>query len=310
MHVPDGFINAPVSAVAGLISISSIWTATKAANRFLADKLIAIAGMMSALIFVLQMINFPIAAGTSGHLLGGTLAVIVLGPSLGILCVSIVVILQALLFADGGLSALGINILNIAIITGLIGWLVISNWKKIFGDNSSSIIIGSFIAGMISVIMSSIAFVIEYFFGGTVSVDIGSVFFAMVSSHFFIGIGEGIITALIVSLLLRVRPDMLYISREKEPRSSFFSILGLLVLIIFSAVLITPLASSSPDGLEDVASRFDFESQNNILILLDGYLIPGVNNNFVSVILSGVLGIIVVGLIMNIYLNVNRKKSK
>ncbi|MBB37379.1 MAG: cobalt ABC transporter permease [Actinobacteria bacterium] len=309
MHVPDGFINAPVSAVAGLISISSIWTATKAANRFLADKLIAIAGMMSALIFVLQMINFPIAAGTSGHLLGGTLAVIVLGPSLGILCVSIVVILQALLFADGGLSALGINILNIAIITGLIGWLVISNWKKIFGDNSSSIIIGSFIAGMISVIMSSIAFVIEYFFGGTVSVDIGSVFFAMVSSHFFIGIGEGIITALIVSLLLRVRPDMLYISREKEPRSSFFSILGLLVLIIFSAVLITPLASSSPDGLEDVASRFDFESQNNILILLDGYLIPGVNNNFVSVILSGILGIIVVGLIMNIYLNVNRKKS-
>jgi len=310
MHVPDGFINAPVSAVAGLISISSIWTATKAANRFLADKLIAIAGMMSALIFVLQMINFPIAAGTSGHLLGGTLAVIVLGPSLGILCVSIVVILQALLFADGGLSALGINILNIAIITGLIGWLVISNWKKIFGDNSSSIIIGSFIAGMISVIMSSIAFVIEYFFGGTVSVDIGSVFFAMVSSHFFIGIGEGIITALIVSLLLRVRPDMLYISREKEPRSSFFSILGLLVLIIFSAVLITPLASSSPDGLEDVASRFDFESQNNILILLDGYLIPGVNNNFVSVILSGILGIIVVGLIINIYLNVNRKKSK
>ena len=132
----------------------------------------------------------------------------------------------------------------------------------------------------------------------------------MVSSHFFIGIGEGIITALIVSLLLRVRPDMLYISREKEPRSSFFSILGLLVLIIFSAVLITPLASSSPDGLEDVASRFDFESQNNILILLDGYLIPGVNNNFVSVILSGILGIIVVGLIMNIYLNVNRKKSK
>ena len=310
MHVPDGFINAPVSAVAGLISISSIWTATKAANRFLADKLIAIAGMMSALIFVLQMINFPIAAGTSGHLLGGTLAVIVLGPSLGILCVSIVVILQALLFADGGLSALGINILNIAIITGLIGWLVISNWKKIFGDNSSSIIIGSFIAGMISVIMSSIAFVIEYFFGGTVSVDIGSVFFAMVSSHFFIGIGEGIITALIVSLLLRVRPDMLYISREKEPRSSFFSILGLLVLIIFSAVLITPLASSSPDGLEDVASRFDFESQNNILILLDGYLIPGVNNNFVSVILSGILGIIVVGLIINIYLNVNRKKPK
>ena len=310
MHVPDGFINAPVSAVAGLISISSIWTATKAANKFLADKLIAIAGMMSALIFVLQMINFPIAAGTSGHLLGGTLAVIVLGPSLGILCVSIVVILQALLFADGGLSALGINILNIAIVTGLIGWLVISNWKKFFGDNSSSIVIGSFVAGMMSVIMSSIAFVVEYFFGGTISVEISRVFSAMVSSHFLIGIGEGIITALIVSLLYKVRPDMLYISREKELSSRAFSIVGLLVLIIFSSVLITPLASSSPDGLENVASRFEFESQNNALIILEDYSIPGVSNNFISVILSGLLGVIAVALIMNIYLNVNRKKRE
>ncbi len=310
MHVPDGFINAPVSAVAGLISISSIWTATKAANKFLADKLIAIAGMMSALIFVLQMINFPIAAGTSGHLLGGTLAVIVLGPSLGILCVSIVVILQALLFADGGLSALGINILNIAIVTGLIGWLVISNWKKFFGDNSSSIVIGSFVAGMVSVIMSSIAFVVEYFFGGIISVEISKVFSAMVSIHFLIGIGEGIITALIVSLIYKVRPDMLYISREKELSSRAFSIVGLLVLIIFSSVLITPLASSSPDGLENVASRFEFESQNNALIILEDYSIPGVSNNFISVILSGLLGVIAVALIMNIYLNVNRKKQE
>ena len=115
MHVPDGFINAQVSAATGLISFATLWAYIKSAKNLVADKLIALTGMMSALIFVLQMINFPIAAGTSGHLLGGALAVIVLGPSLGVICISIVVIIQSLLFADGGLSALGVNVLNMAI---------------------------------------------------------------------------------------------------------------------------------------------------------------------------------------------------
>ena len=120
MHVPDGFINAPVSAATGLISLGTIWAYIRNAKNLVADRLIALTGMMSALIFVLQMINFPIAAGTSGHLLGGALAVIVLGPSLGIICISIVVVIQSLLFADGGLSALGVNLLNMAVVTSLI----------------------------------------------------------------------------------------------------------------------------------------------------------------------------------------------
>ena len=131
----------------------------RSAKSLVADKLIALTGMMSALIFVLQMINFPIAAGTSGHLLGGALAVIVLGPNLGIMYVSIVVVIQSLLFADGGLSALGINVLNMAIITSLVGWLTISSWKKLFGEANISIISGSIVAGILSVVFSSIAFV-------------------------------------------------------------------------------------------------------------------------------------------------------
>ena len=102
MHVPDGFINAQVSAATGIISLGTLWAYIRNAKNLVADKLIALTGMMSALIFVLQMINFPIAAGTSGHLLGGALAVIVLGPSLGVICISIVVVIQSLLFADGG----------------------------------------------------------------------------------------------------------------------------------------------------------------------------------------------------------------
>ena len=211
MHVPDGFINAPVSIGTGVISFATLWAYVRSAKSLVADKLIALTGMMSALIFVLQMINFPIAAGTSGHLLGGALAVIVLGPNLGIICISIVVVIQSLLFADGGLSALGINVLNMAIITSLVGWLTISSWKKLFGEANISIISGSIVAGILSVVFSSIAFVFEYALGGTVSVPLGSVLIAMVSSHLLIGLGEGVITALIVSLLLRVRSDLIYI---------------------------------------------------------------------------------------------------
>ena len=126
---------------------------------------------------------------------------------------------QSLLFADGGLSALGVNLLNMAVVTSLIGWLVISTWKKLFNESYSSIISGSFIAGLLSVVFSSIAFVLEYAIGGTVAVPLGSVLIAMGSSHVLIGIGEGIITGLIVSLLLRVRSDLVYVNQNKEIRN-------------------------------------------------------------------------------------------
>ena len=309
MHVPDGFINAPVSAAAGLISVGSLWVSTKASNKFLGDKFIAIAGMMSALIFVLQMINFPIGAGTSGHLLGGTLAVIILGPSLGIVCVSIVVIIQALIFADGGLSALGINIINISIVTGLIGWFIINTWIKIFGEKTFSLILGSFIAGMFSVIMSSVAFVIEYAIGGTVSVPIGSVFIAMVTSHFLIGIGEGLITAFILNLFLKVRSDLVFVSINKESQNKTIHLIGILVFLSLGLVLLVPFASTSPDGLESIAQDFNFDNSENITILLEGYSIPLISNNFISIILSTILGVSILVILINLYLNLTRKKS-
>jgi cobalt/nickel transport system permease protein len=165
MHVPDGFINAPVSAATGLLSLGTIWAYIRNAKNLVADRLIALTGMMSALIFVLQMINFPIAAGTSGHLLGGALAVIVLGPSLGIICISIVVVIQSLLFADGGLSALGVNVLNMAIVTSATSWFIVKYWIKFIGKNKTSIVSVSVLAGILSVVFSSIAFTIQYAIG-------------------------------------------------------------------------------------------------------------------------------------------------
>ena len=302
MHVPDGFINAPVSIGTGVISFATLWAYIRSAKSLVADKLIALTGMMSALIFVLQMINFPIAAGTSGHLLGGALAVIVLGPNLGIICISIVVVIQSLLFADGGLSALGVNVLNMAIITSLVGWLTISSWKKLFGEANISIISGSIVAGILSVVFSSIAFVFEYALGGTVSVPLGSVLIAMVSSHLLIGLGEGVITALIVSLLLRVRSDLIYIKANKDRNNNKSSFYGLFIFLLLCLTLITPYASSSPDGLESVAGDFGFSEDSGIVLLLEDYGISGVNNDFLSTALSAVLGVVVVIGVSNIVL--------
>ena len=307
MHVPDGFINAPVSAATGLISLGTIWAYIRSAKNLVADRLIALTGMMSALIFVLQMINFPIAAGTSGHLLGGALAVIVLGPSLGIICIAIVVVIQSLLFADGGLSALGVNLLNMAVVTSVIGWIAISTWKRVFNESYSSIISGSFVAGLLSVVFSSIAFVLEYAIGGTVAVPLGNVLIAMISSHLLIGIGEGVITALIVSLLLRVRSDLVYVNQNKNQNDKATSFYGLFIILILSLTLLTPYASSSPDGLESVAETYDFNEESGIILFLNDYGIKNINNNFLSTVLSAVLGVVVIVAIFNIYLKVKNK---
>jgi cobalt/nickel transport system permease protein len=294
MHVPDGFINAQVSAATGIISLGTLWAYIRNAKNLVADKLIALTGMMSALIFVLQMINFPIAAGTSGHLLGGALAVIVLGPSLGVICISIVVVIQSLLFADGGLSALGVNVLNMAIITSLTGWFTITLWKKLFGESQFTLISGSVIAGLLSVVFSSIAFVLEYAIGGTVSVPLGNVLIAMISTHLLIGLGEGIITALIVSLLLRVRSDLVYVNSKKNKSNTLSTSYGVLIALILSLTLVTPYASSSPDGLESVASDFGFEETDGVVLLLEDYGISSINNNFVSTTLSALLGVLAI----------------
>ena len=305
MHVPDGFINVQVSAATGLLSFGTLWAYIRSAKTLIADKFIALTGMMSALIFVLQMINFPIAAGTSGHLLGGALAVIVLGPRLGLICLSVVVIIQSLLFADGGLSALGVNVLNMAIVTCSTGWVIVKYWLKFIGKNKTSIIGVSVVSGIITVVFSSIAFTLEYAIGGTISIPVSSVLVAMISTHFLIGIGEGVITALIVGLLVRVRPDLVYAYDRNDTTN--VSLYGLFVVLILLLTLITPFASSSPDGLESVAENFGFQESDGVVLLLDDYGINAINNNFISTVLSGLLGVIVI--VAMFTLVTNRRKS-
>ena len=307
MHVPDGFMNVTMSAATGVISFGTLWAYIRSAKDLIADKFIALTGMMSALIFVLQMINFPIAAGTSGHLLGGALAVIVLGPRLGLICLSVVVIIQSLLFADGGLSALGVNVLNMAIVTSATSWFIVKYWIKFIGKNKTSIVSVSVLAGILSVVFSSIAFTIQYAIGGTISIPVGTVLLAMVTTHFIIGLGEGIITALIVTLLIRVRPDLIYAYERSDENTTKVSFYGLFIILILLLSLVTPFASSSPDGLESVAEEFGFTQTDGIVLLLDDYGISAVNNDFISTVLSALLGVTVLAIMFNLI--ISRRKS-
>ena len=307
MHVPDGFMNVTMSAATGVISFGTLWAYIRSAKDLIADKFIALTGMMSALIFVLQMINFPIAAGTSGHLLGGALAVIVLGPRLGLICLSVVVIIQSLLFADGGLSALGVNVLNMAIVTSATSWFIVKYWLKFIGKNKTSIVSVSVLAGILSVVFSSIAFTIQYAIGGTISIPVGTVLLAMVTTHFIIGFGEGIITALIITLLIRVRPDLIYAYERSDENTTKVSFYGLFIILILLLSLVTPFASSSPDGLESVAEEFGFTQTDGIVLLLDDYGISAVNNDFISTVLSALLGVTVLAIMFNLI--ISRRKS-
>jgi cobalamin biosynthesis protein CbiM len=218
MHVPDGFINAPVSAAAGAVAVVGIGVALRRSSRELDDRTAPMAGLVAVFIFAVQMLNFPVAAGTSGHLLGGALAAILVGPWTGALAVSVVVIVQALMFADGGLSALGLNLINMAFVTVAVAWPVFRILARSLPRRRPAWLAATFAAAFLSVPASALAFTLEYALGGTGTFSDGSVLLAMVGTHILIGIGEGIITALTVGAVLAVRPDLVLGVRDLLPK--------------------------------------------------------------------------------------------
>jgi cobalt/nickel transport system permease protein len=210
VHIPDGFINAPTSLAAGAVAAGGVGVSLRRAAETLQEKQAPLAGLVAAYIFAVQMLNFPVAAGTSGHLLGGVLAAVLVGPWAGALCVSVVLLVQGLLFADGGLSALGLNIVNMALVTAWGGYAVFLLLRRALPATKTSVTVSAGVAAGISVVLASLAFVVEYAIGGNGGASVGTVFAAMVGVHTLIGIGEGIITALTVGVVLGVRPDLVY----------------------------------------------------------------------------------------------------
>jgi cobalt/nickel transport system permease protein len=210
MHIPDGFIDLPTSAAFAAASALAVAGAVKGARKQLSEQSAPLAGLTAVFIFAVQMLNFPVAAGTSGHLIGAALAMVLVGPYAATLALVVVLIIQAFLFADGGLTALGLNIFNMGVISVWVSFAVFMLLKKIFPKTKSWLVIATFVSALISVPAAAIGFVIQYAIGANATFSVGTVLNAMVGTHILIGIGEAIITALTVSAVLASRSDLVF----------------------------------------------------------------------------------------------------
>ncbi|PMB07476.1 cobalt transporter [Fischerella thermalis CCMEE 5273] len=252
MHIPDGFISPPVAAATGVASVAALGIALTRSRDAFGIKHAPILGLTTAFIFAAQMINFPVAGGTSGHLLGGTLAAIILGnPGAGTICIATVLIIQAVLFADGGITALGANIFNMAVVGVWVGWSLTQTLQRLFGGYRSRLPLAAGIAAAVSVVVAAITCAIELAISGTA--PLGLVLPAMTGVHILIGIGEGLITGGVLAYLATVRPDLL----PGEQRQLQGWVVPVVIVLLISGLL-SLVASAWPDGLERVAENLGF----------------------------------------------------
>ncbi|MFF8913891.1 energy-coupling factor ABC transporter permease [Streptomyces sp. NPDC015032] len=326
MHVPDGFIDAPVSAAAGVVAAGAVAVSLRGARRELDERTAPLAGLVAAFIFAVQMLNFPVAAGTSGHLLGGALAAILVGPYTGVLCVTVVLLMQGILFADGGLTALGVNVLDMGITTTVVAYALFRGLLRVLPRTRRSVTAASFVAALVSVPAAAGAFTLIYWIGGTTDIPIGKVFTAMVGVHVLIGIGEAVITALTVGAVLAVRPDLVHGARgltnplklrvdgelvdapAQQPVAPVAArshrgiwATGLVTALVLAG-FVSFYASANPDGLEKVAADQGIDKKTEEHAAKDSpladYGVKDVSDARISGGLAGVIGVgatIVVG---------------
>ncbi len=214
MHVPDGFLDAPTSLATGAVAVAGVALALRGARRELDDRTAPMAGLVAAFVFAAQLLNFPVGAGTSGHLLGGALAAVLVGPWTGVLCVSVVLVVQSLLLADGGVTALGTNLTLMAIVGPLVGWVVFRLALAVLPRRVGSVVPAAASAALVSVLAAALAFTGLYAVGGTAPVALGTLAAGMLGWHALIGLGEAAITGLVVGTVVRARPDLVFGARR------------------------------------------------------------------------------------------------
>ena len=210
MHIPDGFIDIPTSSAFAAIAATGVALSIKGAKASLNEKTAPLAGLTATFIFAVQMLNFPVAAGTSGHLLGGALAAVLVGPYAATLSLTVVLLMQGLLFADGGLSAIGLNVFNMALIGVWAGYGAFLLLQKVLPKTKFATSLSAGLAGLLSVPAAAAGFVLQYALGANATFSISAVFSAMIGTHILIGIGEALITFFAVSAVLASRSDLVY----------------------------------------------------------------------------------------------------
>lgn len=289
LHIPDGFLSLRIALFCWAATVFLLWLAIRRSGDQFSERQVPLMGVMAAFIFAAQMINFPVAGGTSGHLLGGVLAAITLGPWGGMLVMASVVAVQGLLFQDGGLVAMGANILNMGLLTALLGYGL---YRGVAGQGRQVRLTVAGIAAWLSVLAGALATALELWLSGTARLDV--VVPAMLGVHALIGIGEALITVAALAFIARTRPDLLEAEGGTARGGRAWVPAGLLVAL--AAVLLSPLASVDPDGLERVAMTLGFFHQETSAPygLLPDYTIPFLGQTPLSTIAAGVIGTLVV----------------
>jgi cobalt/nickel transport system permease protein len=287
MHIPDGFVSPVVAAATGVASAAAITVALGRSREAFGARRAPILGLTTAFIFAAQMINFPVAGGTSGHLLGGTLAAIVLGsPWAATLAMTTVFVIQAVLFADGGITALGANIFNMGLVGIWVGWLLYRPLQRLLGGSRGRLPLAAGIAAAISVVAASIACAIELAISGTIPFNIALP--AMAGVHVLIGIGEGLITGSVLTYLVKVRPDLL---PGEQPQLQKWLIPVVSICLI--AGVLSLFASTWPDGLDSVAEKYGFKDKESPVIEiptpLANYGVKGIDGK-IGTSIAGLVG--------------------
>jgi len=292
VHIPDGFLDAKTAVAAGILSAAAVAMSLRQTRLTLPRKKVPLMGLSAAFIFSAQMLNFPVAGGTSGHLVGGVLASVLLGPSAAVLVLTSVLIVQCFLFADGGLTALGANIFNMGVISSVGGYYLYRACWRLMPSPRGQITSIAF-ASWVATVFAAVVCAGEIALSGRVAWSVA--FSAMTFVHMFIGIGEAILTCMVIVAISQARPDLL----QSEP--SIASARGYPELLVYGtliaaglALFISPLASKWPDGLDHVAMQLGFAARELKTPLVHApiadYRMPGIKGASLATSLAGVVG--------------------
>jgi len=292
MHIPDGFLSVAVSITFWVLSVIVVGYALKRVNQDLGERQVPMMGVLAACIFAGQMLNFSVTGGTSGHLLGAAIATILLGPWAAVLVLTCVVGVQALIFQDGGLLALGANIFNMGIVGVAVSYFVYRTIQKLAGGRSWSVLVGGFAAGWTSIFIAALACALQLALSGTSPANVAVP--AMGGIHALIGIGEGLITVGALAFLYATRRDLFQARQARPVGGRAVWIAGLAIALALAVA--SPLASSHPDGLEWVAEQKGFldVARKPLFEIIPDYVFPGVSNGTLATILAGILGALIV----------------
>ncbi|MFZ2955563.1 MAG: energy-coupling factor ABC transporter permease [Candidatus Ozemobacteraceae bacterium] len=295
MHIPDGFLNAPTAITCGLLSVAGVGVALDSASRCLPTRKVPLLGLSAAFVFAAQMLNFPVAAGTSGHLIGGVLCAVLLGPGAAVTAMSAVLILQCFFFADGGVTALGANLFNMALMAPIVGYGVYRGVLRIFGNDLRAHLVGTAFGSWCSTVAAAIACAGELSSSGIVPWNV--VFPAMGFVHVLIGCGEAVITTLVVAVVMRARPELLPDRDAKASEKREWAMTGYGMILAMGLVLfVSPFACRWPDGLEKIATDLGFEHQAAIALVfpapIPDYAVAGVTSPAWATMLAGVIGLV------------------